>query len=239
MKFEQVVEQSDLINQIQSAWDQGNLPHAMLVQGEHGLGSFQFVWAISQWIFCEEKKDTDSCGICPNCKRISKLQHPDLHLFFPTEKSGVEVKERMLDFRKMAIETPIFDIKDWMTTLESPNKSANINKDIIKEITSSFDFKSYLGGPRIVIIWAADSLGKEGNKLLKMIEEPPKNSFIFLIAEEKENILLTIRSRCQTLELKPISQKGIASYLEKPDYDLGNLEQMVDVSNGNIVTKCN
>jgi DNA polymerase-3 subunit delta' len=61
--------------------------------------------------------------------------------------------------------------------------------------------KSFEAGHKILLLWMPEYLGKEGNKLLKLIEEPPANTLFILVAENEEQILPTILSRCQLVKI--------------------------------------
>lgn len=136
----------------------------------------------------------------------------------------------------MSGQLPCFDFSDWLGFLGETNKTLNINTDIIKEINHAFSFKSFENGPRVFLLWGAEYLGKEGNKLLKVIEEPPEDAYIILLAENRQAILPTILSRCQLLLLKPLSTNELlqSSGLEENDHHIrlshraqGDLKKML------------
>jgi DNA polymerase-3 subunit delta' len=65
------------------------------------------------------------------------------------------------------------------------------------------------------VIWFAEFLDTEGNRLLKLIEEPPEGMYIYLVTEDRSRILNTIQSRCQSLVIKPLLDDEMAAYLRK------------------------
>jgi DNA polymerase-3 subunit delta' len=85
---------------------------------------------------------------------------------------------------------------DWYAILGVQNKQGEIRVDDAQEILKSLSLKSYEGGYKIMIIWMADKLNIASNKLLKLLRNPRKTVFI-LISENEEDIIQTIRSRCQ------------------------------------------
>ncbi len=202
--FADVHGQNHIIDYIVSSHRENRLAHTILLSGKAGYGLFLLGKAISSYLLCEHR-ETDSCSECPNCRKVEELQHPDLHIFFPTSKAGQTTAMNMTEFRKLAVQDPYFDFANWLEYLGEANKSLNINKDIVKEINHAFRFKSFESGPRVYLIWGAEYLGKEGNKLLKVIEEPPEDAYIILLTENRKQILPTILSRCQTFLLKPLS----------------------------------
>jgi DNA polymerase-3 subunit delta' len=78
---------------------------------------------------------------------------------------------------------------------------------------SLLNLHSFEADCKILIIWLPEYLGKEGNRLLKLIEEPPANSYIMLVAENREEILPTILSRCQQFYFPLLQEHVIATGL--------------------------
>jgi DNA polymerase-3 subunit delta' len=93
-------------------------------------------------------------------------------------------------------------------------------KDIsVNQIRQGINRASYFASPKkkiFFIIREADKLSNEAsNSLLKIIEEPPPNVMVFLLCEKEENLLITIRSRCQKIFFNPIPEEKIREYLLK------------------------
>ena len=193
------------------------MPHALLVLGAEGTGGLSFGLAMAQFLFCENQGAQDSCGICAGCSKASKLQHADLHLSFPSFKpkptEAALSRHYIQDFRGFVKQTPYGTSFDWLQHIEAENKQGNISADECREIINSLNLRSYEGGNKVLVMWRPEYLGKEGNILLKLIEEPPLNTFIIMVAEQSDEILSTIKSRTQTLRLAPLSVKEISEAL--------------------------
>jgi len=131
--------------------------------------------------------------------------------------------------------TPYGNLNDWLSQLNAPDKIANINVAECQSIIKGLGLKTYEGKYKIQIIWGAEFLGKEGNRLLKLIEEPTDDTVIILITNNRNSILNTIRSRCQIISVPPVGDDAIKSFLNSnfqlPD---GQLEESVYLSSGNI-----
>ena len=67
------------------------ISHAQMFLGDPGLGALPLAIAFAQYILCEDKQENDSCGVCPTCRQVQELQHPDLHFSFPTIQSIIKV----------------------------------------------------------------------------------------------------------------------------------------------------
>jgi len=110
-------------------------------------------------------------------------------------------------------QSPYGTTYNWLQYINAENKQGNITADECREIIESLYLKSYEGGKKLLIMWRPEYLGKEGNILLKLIEEPPKDTVMILVAENREDILATILSRTQEIRLAPISAADIAEAL--------------------------
>jgi DNA polymerase-3 subunit delta' len=97
--------------------------------------------------------------------------------------------------------------------LGAENKQGNINKDECQRIMRVLSLKSFESPRKIMIIWLPEYLGNEGNRLLKLIEEPPEGTTFILVAEEQERILNTILSRCQLVRVHPLTDEEVAAGL--------------------------
>ena len=217
MTFKNVVGQQAAKDGLLKMWHNNVFPHALLLTGEEGTGGLPLALALAQYIFCENKTEHDSCGKCPGCGKAVKLEHPDLHMSFPSisPKPGVKAMSRIYisEFREFIKQSPYGTTYDWLQHIDAENKQGNITAEECREIIETLNLKSYEGGKKVQIIWRPEYLGKEGNILLKLIEEPPQDTMLILVAERTEDILQTIRSRTQTVKLAPIAATDIAQAL--------------------------
>ncbi len=208
--------------QLLRLYQQDNLPHTSIISGDHSYGGFQNIWKLSQAILCE-KNTNAPCGSCAHCSQSSQLIHPDLHLFFPNFAAKEKCDTHLQDFRTMALEQPYFNMQTWMDYRDKRGKQANINTDNIDEIIDSVALKSKMSSKRILIIWGAEHLRKEGNKLLKLIEEPPADTYIFLLVSDVKQVLNTIQSRGMLLRVNSVEQEYMQNYLDSyqtlPEFD--------------------
>jgi DNA polymerase-3 subunit delta' len=198
-------------------WHNDVFPHALLLTGMEGTGGLPMGLALAQYIFCENKSETDSCGQCASCSKTLKLEHADLHLSFPSisPKPGTKAMSRyyIQDFREFVKQSPYGTTYDWLQHISAENKQGNITAEECREIIDSLNLKSYEGGKKVLLMWRPEYLGKEGNILLKLIEEPPRDTIMIFIAENSEDILPTIRSRTQAVKLAPLSPADVAEAL--------------------------
>ncbi len=245
MQFNEIVGQYSLKqNFIQSIRLQ-KMPHALLLVGSEGVGALPITLAIIQYLLCENRSEFDSCGICGPCKKVKKLIHPDIHFSKPvikhpklTYKAGETAisLDWMNEWRQAILENPYLNYNDWMQVQAGEtNAQGNITAKECGEILKFLSLKSFESGYKFVIIWMAEYLGNEGNRLLKQIEEPEDNTFFFLIAENYEQVLGTIQSRSQLIKLPPLSNEEITNALVEQKQTLLETAQSISVlADGNF-----
>jgi len=94
--------------------------------------------------------------------------------------------------------------------------------------------KSFESGYKILIMWMPEYLGNAGNKLLKLIEEPPPDTLFILVAENESQILPTILSRCQLVKIPALPVADIAIALsERANIAAEQARQVASISEGN------
>ncbi|GAA4452544.1 hypothetical protein [Rurimicrobium arvi] len=242
MRFSQIVGQQAAKEHFLNMWHHQQLPHALLIHGNEGTGVLPFALAISQFILCENRQSADACGQCPACTQASKLAHPDLNISFPSIKP--EKKKENLstyyidDFRKFVAQSPYGTTFDWLQSTGAENKQGNISAEECRSMIEKLALKSHVeNGYKILLVWRPEFLGKEGNILLKLIEEPPARTILILAAEVLEQILPTILSRVQRIKLLPLRQEEIAQALsDREQTDVHQAQRIAMMASGNFHT---
>ena len=190
MTFKNVVGQQAAKDGLLQMWHNNVFPHALLIVGPEGTGGLPMALALAQYIFCENKSETDACGKCAGCGKAAKLEHADLHVSFPSisPKPGTKALSRIYisEFREFIQQSPYGTTYDWLQHINAENKQGNITAEECREIIDTLNLKSYEGGKKVQIIWRPEYLGKEGNILLKLIEEPPQDTILILVAEQTD-----------------------------------------------------
>lgn len=160
----------------------------------------------------------DSCGECPACKKAAALVHPDIHFSYPviTKKPGEKPisTDFISEWREFIAKDNYPDVYDWLQFIGAENKQGNITATECNDIIRKLNLKSFESEYKILIMWMPEFLGKEGNKLLKLIEEPPANTLFILVAENESEILPTILSRTQLVKIPRLSNLDIEAALE-------------------------
>jgi DNA polymerase-3 subunit delta' len=223
MLFSEILGQEHLKNHLIKSATTGRIPHAQLFVGPEGSGTLASAIAYAQYVLCfntgqENNGGNEGCNL-----KFSQLSHPDLHFIYPTVTTEeVKSKPKSIDFikdwRDFVLQNPYGGLFDWYTALGVENKQGEIRVDDAQEIVKSLSLKAYEGGYKVMIIWMADKMNiAASNKLLKILEEPTPQTLFILITESEENLIQTIRSRCQILHFNGLPEKVIAEALEKQE----------------------
>lgn len=219
MLFSEILGQDYIKSHLTTSALSGRIPHAQLFVGPEGSGTLAMAVAYSQFILCnnlgvENSGGNEACNL-----KFQSFSHPDLHFIYPTVTTeDVKTKPKSLDFiadwRSFLSENPYASLFDWYQLLGVQNKQGEIRVEDAQEILKSLSLKSYEGGYKITIIWMAEKMNiAASNKLLKLLEEPSDKTLFILIAENEEDIIQTIRSRCQVLQFAALPEKVITEAL--------------------------
>ena len=219
MLFKDILGLNHIKNHLATSADAGRIPHAQLFVGPEGCGTLPMAMAYAQYIICgnldgENTGDNQSCNM-----KFGSLSHPDMHFAFPVSNSD-KVKSHavsdhyMEEWRQFFKEQPYGNLFDWYRLIGIEKKQGQIGVDEALDVVKKLSLKSYEGGYKVMLIWMADKMNNAAaNKLLKLIEEPPNKTVFLLIAEDEEQIIQTIRSRCQVLHFPPLAEDAMADAL--------------------------
>ncbi len=214
MAFDNIIGQQHIKNHLQTSAENGRIPHAQLFVGKEGSGTLPTAIAYAQFLLELSSENPEATRL-----KAAKLQHPDLHFTFPvTTNDSVKkhpVSDLFLeDWRAFIAEQSYGSLFNWLQFIGVENKQGLIGVDEAQEIVKKLQLKSYEGGFKVMIIWMAEKMNiAAANKLLKLIEEPPSKTIFLLVTENEDQIINTIKSRCQALHFPVLSEQDIAQAL--------------------------
>lgn len=214
MFFRDVVGQEEVKERLRQSARSGVVPHAQLFTDIGGAGAFPLALAYARYLNCTNRDDNDSCGRCPSCLKYNELAHPDLHFVFPIvakkDKKMETCDDYLNEWRGFIHERPYFNIDGWLEHIEAGNSQALIYSKESDEIIHKLSLKIYEAEYRILFVWLPEKLHPTcANKLLKIIEEPPAHTVILMVSEIPEQVLGTILSRAQRINIKPIDPESM------------------------------
>ena len=217
--FKDIIGQRTVIEQLKRSVDENRLAHALLITGPRGNGKLAIAIALANYLLCH-KGGGDSCGECPTCAKLKKYIHSDLHFVFPvkSKKSGEKPvsDDYITEWRELLSKGAYFGYDDWLAKLDIDNQQPMIYERESNEILHKLSMQSREGGWKVVIMWLPEKMKEEGsNKLLKIIEEPPKDTLFLLVSEEPDKIIPTILSRTQRVEVPRIAVADVENALQR------------------------
>ncbi|HET9057330.1 MAG TPA: hypothetical protein VFN30_10850 [Chitinophagaceae bacterium] len=263
MQFSSIIGQKETKQHLAELVQQNRLSHALLFLGNEGSGALPLAIAFAQYIVCEEVNGkkvaisgsslfgeeptsttgkhtpvTEPCGICPACVKARQLIHPDIHFSYPVipKKSGDKPvsTDYAAEWREFILQFPYGNVYDWLQFIGAENKQGNITAEECNDIIRKLSLKSFESEFKILVMWMPEYLGKEGNKLLKLIEEPPPNTLFILVAENESLILPTIISRTQLVKIPPIDAAEVEeALLQRTKLPPEQARQIASVCEGN------
>lgn len=154
------------------------LPHALLLVGQKGMGKFELAFQFAGSLLCESPTPEGlACQKCLACNWFSQGNHPDFRLLQP-------------------------DALGESSELEDGKKkpSQQITIDQIRGLDDFFNVGTHRGGLRIILVNPAEAMNRNAaNSLLKTLEEPPPSTLFLMVTGEPMRLMPTIRSRCQVV----------------------------------------
>jgi len=219
MLFKDILGLTHIKNHLTTSADAGRIPHAQLFVGPEGSGTLPMALAYAQYVICsnangENIGENQACNL-----KFNSLSHPDMHFAYPVSNSD-KIKSHAVsdhyaeEWRKFIKKQPYGNLFDWYRLIGIEKKQGHIGVHEAQDVVKKLALKSYEGGYKVMLIWMAEKMNiSASNKLLKLIEEPPNNTVFILVAEDEEQIIQTIRSRCQVLHFPPLAEGAIANAL--------------------------
>ncbi|ANE52033.1 ATP-binding protein [Flavisolibacter tropicus] len=264
MLFKDVVGQREVKQHLVEMVQHNRLSHALLFLGKEGSGALPLAMAFAQYISLIPNQNSTAPAeaslfgeAVPEVKlpdtpeaadawmqqqaafsKTENLVHPDIHFSYPvvTKKAGTPPlsADYITEWREFIKQYPYGNVYDWLQFIEAENKQGNITAQECNDILRKLSLKSFESGYKILVLWMPEYLGKEGNKLLKLIEEPPAETLFILVAENEESILSTILSRCQLVRIPVINTEDVEEALvHKAKVQADQARQIANISQGN------
>ena len=240
MQFDAILGLAHIKNHLTVSADSGRIPHAQLFVGPEGSGALAMAIAYAQYLLCVNSGGKNVGGLSSCNTKCENLTHPDLHFAFPvatsdTVKSHAVSNHYLPQWRNFIKEQPYGNLFDWYQSIGIENKQGQIGVDEALDMVKKLSLKSFEGGFKIMIVWMAEYLNNAAaNKLLKLIEEPPDKTCLILVVEKEEEVLQTIRSRCQSLHFPPLAESTIAEGLMQRGANHNEAFQIAHEANGNF-----
>ena len=218
MRFCDIPGHAQVKDHLRSLVDNGKLAHAILLQGPEGSAKFALARALAQYIHCSDRHNGDSCGQCPSCRQMQAFNHIDTIFSFPVVKrksGGVTVSNDYIrEFTSFITQSPWMDADLWLSALDNPNTAPQIFVDEGAELMRRLSFTAHMSRHKVVLMWLPERMKEDtANKMLKLVEEPFPDTVFIMTSDKPAEILPTIYSRVQRVNIPRYSNAEVADFL--------------------------
>jgi DNA polymerase III subunit delta' len=220
-----------------------HIAHAQLFLGKPGALNLPLALAYTTYLHCQNKGETDSCGTCAACSKSLKHIHPDTNFVFPlsnvkNDKDEDRFRSDILkDWRSFITDQPFGDMGDWINFYGGEDKQAAISREAGREIIKTLSLKPFESSYKVMIIWQPELMHPSAaNGILKILEEPPPNTFFLLVSNAADRLLPTVLSRTQMVQVPQLSDEELNGYLLLKNASLGEerRQEIIQLADGNL-----
>jgi len=242
MLFKEIVGSLNTKKQLIEGVKNNRVSHAQLFSGNSGSAKLALAFAYAQFLNCDNRIADDSCNTCSSCLKYNNLSHPDLHIIIPVLKVN-NIKFPVSDhfigqWREFIRDNYYSSLNDWIDSFGTENKTGQqgtIYKDEANNIHKKLSLKNYEADYRVVLIWMPERMNLEvSNKLLKLFEEPPKGTIFILVSENTNQLLPTIISRLQTINIPDFTTEDIVQYFGENMLSLEKAKQLRNLTDADF-----
>jgi DNA polymerase III subunit delta' len=242
VRFSDIPGLTETKSKLIDAVTQNHIAHAQLFLGLPGALNLPLALAFANFLHCENKGEGDACGTCRACSKSLKYIHPDTTFVFPlsnikASKDEDRFKAEILkSWRAFLTEQPFGELNDWTNYYGGEDKQPLISKEESREIIKTLSLKPFESPYKVMIIWQPELMhSTAANGILKILEEPPPNTFFLLVSNAAERLLPTILSRTQMVQVPQLSDEDLKDYLVKNhSVDETRLQEIIQLAEGNL-----
>lgn len=197
----------------------GELPGSLLLHGPSGVGKQRLALWLAQLLLCEHA-GAEPCGECRACRLVLRLEHPDLHWFFPIVRpKGGGSPERLAEAMEEERARRLQEVRDEPLRPLTPGEIVGLYVQQMQTLRRIASSRPAMGSRKVFIVGDAEQLVPQeaspeaANALLKLLEEPPHDTTVVLTASDPDSLLPTIRSRLLPVRLRPLHEREVARFL--------------------------
>jgi DNA polymerase-3 subunit delta' len=218
MPFSDFHGNAEIVHRLRDMLARRHFPHAMILAGATGSGKYTLALMLAKAMNCLEPPVTDGlpdfCGKCSNCKKIALSE--DLHARFA---EAVEARENLRETDKKETRIFVQTHPDVLVIPPDPPQMM-IKVDQVRRVIEGVHYRPGEAKERVYIFTDSNFMREAANSLLKVLEEPPEFTTIFLLTENVGELLPTIRSRAMTFTLGALPAEDIERDLaeQHPDW---------------------
>jgi DNA polymerase III subunit delta' len=205
---------------IAAALAANQLPNSLLIHGPAGIGKQRLALWLSQLLLCQRRTGTSACEECISCRMVNRLEHPDLHWYFPLARPKASGgSDRLGEALEEARSAELAARRADPLRPTVPDGLAGIYLAHVHVLLRAAAVRPAMGSRKVFIVGDAEALVPQeaspeaANALLKLLEEPSADTTLILTASDPGVLLPTIRSRMLPVRLRPLQREAVAEFL--------------------------
>jgi DNA polymerase III subunit delta' len=198
----------------------GRLPGSLLLHGPTGVGKQRLGLWLAQLLLCARRSATGPCDACRSCRLAVRIEHPDLHWFFPLPRpKAAATPERLTEALEEARAAELEARREQPLRPTALDGMSGIYLAHVHLLLRFAAARPAMGSHKVFLIGDAEALVSQeaspeaANALLKLLEEPPPDTTVVLTASDPDVLLPTIRSRLLPLRLRPLPEAQTVRFL--------------------------
>ncbi|CAN5750251.1 DNA polymerase III subunit delta' [soil metagenome] len=196
------------------------LPNSLLFHGPPGIGKQRTALWLAQLLLCSSRNASGPCDECHSCRLAVRLEHPDMHWYFPLPRpKSSGGPDRLGDALEEARAAELAARRAEPLRPTAPDGMAGIYLAHVHVLLRSAATRPAMGSRQVFIVGDAEALVPQeaspeaANALLKLLEEPSPDTTLLLTASDPEVLLPTIRSRLLPVRLRPLAFDAVIAFL--------------------------
>ena len=200
------------------------IPHALLFSGKPGGGQLALALSFFTYLNCDQHSSGDSCGKCKHCSKAARFLHPDLNFVLPvttSPKHSTSKDAKTINYLSawyaFIKDNRYPTLGDWVNYSQADaGKQCAISKQETTYIKQLVSTPSFIAKRKCIFIWLPETMHiATANAILKILEEPTENIVFILITNQVDNLLPTIVSRTQIIQVMPFSKTQVENTLSE------------------------
>jgi DNA polymerase III subunit delta' len=227
---------------IAAALAANQLPNSLLIHGPAGIGKQRLALWLSQLLLCQRRAGATACAECVSCRMVNRLEHPDLHWYFPLARPKASGgSDRLGEALEEARSAELAARRADPLRPTVPDGLAGIYLAHVHVLLRAAAVRPAMGSRKVFIVGDAEALVPQeaspeaANALLKLLEEPSADTTLILTASDPDVLLPTIRSRMLPVRLRPLQHNAVAEFLvERAGAAVDDAQRAARISQGSI-----
>lgn len=242
MTFDDIPGLQNLKQRLQQSFTSGHVAHAQVFIGAEGGAALPMALAYAIYINCADPETGELKTDTRLYRQMSKFAHPDFHFLLPTatnkqfSKRDQAITEAFLpDWRKALLQQPYLTGGEWLDAIQSTGKFATIIREDSRKLVQEVAQSPFEAKFKIMLIWQPELMNESAaNTILKILEEPPRRTVFLLVSHQPEQLLTTVISRTQRVQVPDFTAEELTQLLVKQGVEAKRATEAAWLADGNV-----